>query len=217
MSKQKPKAHDSNIPNMTQDGRVIITTSRGHRIECLPIATMLDELQSEYNNKIPQPPTHTITDIADVSVDIPYTEESIKSASEEDRAKWQRYADEKARLETEVSERRVRVIATQGVRVLDMPEDDAWVADHEWMGYTVPASPIQRLYHYVKTEVLGTQEDGIKVTAGIYRASGVDQEVLNQIEESFRDSLGRRNGQDAGTDTQNHGADEPGEAIRLVE
>ena len=218
MSKPKVKKQDE-LTELDRDGRVIITTSRGHQVECLPIATMLDELSAEYNDKMPSPPTHQISDVTGTTIPVPYTEESIKQANvpEADKEVWAKYIEEKAKLEAELAERRIRVIATRGIMVLDMPAEEAWIAEHEFLGYTVPDAPLPRLYHYVKTEVLGTKEDGIKVTAGIYRASGLDEEVLNQIEASFRASRGKQKREDADADSENSGADEPGQAAGLVE
>lgn len=215
----KPKRKNSDETKFDLEGRVIITTSRGHQVECQPIAAMIDELQATYGDKMPSPPEHILTDVAGVSVSIPYTEEAIKQSSvpEGDKAAWEKYRADKAALETELNERRLRLIATKGIKVLDMPENDDWVEEHKWLGYDVPDNPPQRLYHYVKTEVLGTQEDGLKVTAGIYRASGIDAGVLKQIEDSFRASMGRREGQDAGTSSDDSSADEQGQAAGLVE
>jgi hypothetical protein len=219
MSKPKVKKQDE-LTELDRDGRVIVTTSRGHRVECLPIATMLDELSAEYNEKMPSPPTHQISDVTGTTIDVPYTEESISKLAdvpEADKEAWAKYLEEKAVLEAELAERRIRVIATRGIKVIDMPAEETWIAEHEFLGYTVPDAPLPRLYHYVKTEVLGTKEDGIKVTAGIYRASGLDEEVLNQIEASFRASRGKQKREDAGTDTEDSGTDESGQAARLVE
>lgn len=198
------------------DSAVVVTTSRGKRVECLPITPMLDELQAEYDEKMPPAPTHTITDVAGSSIEIPYTDKTIENAPDDDKERWAKYIEEKSAVESELNERRVRIIATRGIRIIGMPPDDEWVKEHKFLGYDVPDGKLQRLYHYVKTEVIGTRDDGYKISVGIHRASGIDKEVLDKLEASFRGASGGPKGKDAKSSTQDNGKDEPGKEDGLV-
>lgn len=189
-------------------GKVIVATSRGQRVECLPIATMIDEIRATYEARIPPPPTYTITGAGGDEVEADHTEDTIadEATSEEDKAAWAEYKVQELKIRAEMNERIMRAVAVKGIHVLDMPPEKEWLAEHEFLGLEVPEPSHERLYHYIKTEVLGTMEDGINITAGIYRASGLDEEVLTRIEDSFRAPVGEDDGQNAGTDTEEAGA-----------
>lgn len=219
MSKAKRVRRNGDESAHNERDGVIVTTSRGQRVECLPIAAMLDEIRAQLENDLAEfeIPSHAITDVAGVTVEIQYNEESIKNAPPEDQAKWIEYISAKTRLESESKEHQMRIVATKGVVMLDMPPDDVWIAEHEWLGYHVPTFKPERLYHYFKTEVVGTNEDGLKISAGIYRASGIDEEVIRKVEASFRASMGKPEGKDAGTDTPDSESDESRKENGLVE
>jgi hypothetical protein len=176
-----------------QDNRVLVVTSRGVTVECLPIVAALEELEAQYNAKRQTIPFVSY-DVAGVAV--PFDDKTIarEGTTEEEK---QAYADRKRRLaeiDNELAERRFRLLAISGVRVVDMPPDEEWIPRHEFVGFTVPTDPIQRQYHYFRTEVVGVQDDAIKMVVGIYKAAGVATEVLDQIEARFRAAVGRPGG-----------------------
>lgn len=212
-------------PRKSNDGfrddrrRVIVTTSRGWRVECLPVQPMLDELgTAESHPDMPPIPTYVVTDVSGATVEQRYTAEIVASddTPEEDRLAWQRREEKLAEVRAELSERRLRVIGTRGVKVLDMPADEKWIPEHEWLYGSVPENPFERRYHFFKTEVIGTAEDGMVLAAGIYRASGVDEEVITLIEDSFRASMGGQTGTDTAPDTEDTGEEGPQETGGLV-
>jgi len=201
--------------------KVIVTTSRGVKVECLPIFTMLDGLQEEElaklvaERQVPPPLTYTFTDVAGEETTKEHDATSIADlkTSDEDREAWERRRSLLAEIEVlapaRAAERSMRIIATRGVRVIDMPPEEEWVAEHKWLGYDVPDDPRERAYHYFGKEVVGTQEDGLLLMAGIGRASGLDEEVLRQVEAGFQSEVGRSDGRDADADS---GAPEPAES-----
>lgn len=200
------------------DRRVIVSTSRGHRVECLPVATLIDEIQQAYQDKMPTSPIRIITDVAGSEMEVPYNDETIGDADvpEEVVLAYAEYKTESATLDAERNENVLRAVAVRGVNILTMPDDDSWIELHEWLGMTVPESPHERLYHYFKTEIIGTEADGVAITAGIYRASGVDEEVISQMEASFRDSVGGSEGADADGNPAQAEAGESEETARVV-
>lgn len=200
--------------------KVIVTTSRGVKIECLPIFTMLDGLQEEEQAKlmleleVPLPVTYTFTDVAGEETTKEHDATSIADPKtpDEDREAFERrrslLAVVEAAAPARAAERSMRIIATRGIRVLNMPPEKKWIAEHKWLGYDVPDDPRERAYHYFSKEVVGTQEDGLILMAGIGRASGLDEEVLRQVEAGFQSEVGRSEGPDPSGDP---GVPEPAE------
>lgn len=191
------------------DGKVIVTTSRGHRLECKPVLTMLDgiketeQAKAEVEFGLPPPVTYTVTDVTGDTEEFEHDKESIKDPKtpEEDREQWKERERISAEIEAVVdarsNKRIMRIIATRGVIMLDMPREKSWIEEHEWLGYTVPKHKRARLYHYFNKEVIGTIEDGVRIMAGITAASGFDKEVLARVEAGFRAKVGEEGRPDA--------------------
>jgi len=201
------------------DGKIVVTTSRGHRVECLPISTLIDQVRAQYEDRMPDAPTYTITDAGGSTVEVPHTAETIAddATSAEEKQAWGEYQAQVAEIEAEMNERTLRAVAVKGIRVLTMPPEEEWVEEHEFMGLVVPEKAHERLYHYIRTDVLGTAQDGVDIMAGIYRASGVDEEVLARIEGSFRPEVGRSEGADAGASAESPTEEKPQGAEGVVE
>ncbi len=199
------------------DGRVVVTTSRGHKVACLPVGAMIDRLRAQYEERMPPVPTYSFTDASGTEVKVPYTAESIAddATPDEDKEAWTEYMAARLAVEAERDENILRVVAVRGVEVLTMPDD--WETEHQWMGFDVPDTDHERLFHYFTTEIVSTERDGLDIMAGIYRASGIDEEVLAQIEESFRAPVGEREGPDVETDPGDTDEAEPQEAAGVVE
>lgn len=184
-------------------GRVIVTTSRGIRVVCKPVATMLDGIDEEEHRKalaevgVPSVPTYEVKDVSgDVSA-VEYDQEAIDDPNtpDEDREAWEEYRDKLAQAEAlaqqRSNDRMMRIIAVSGTEILDPEPEDEWTARHEFMGWDVPKNKYERMYHYFRREVVGTQDDGYKLIAGISAASGMSQEVLAVIEDRFRRAMGQ--------------------------
>jgi len=194
--------------------KVIVTTSRNRRVECLPIFTMIEGLEEEERDKlmleldVPLPVTYTFTDVAGEEVTKGHDDTSIADPKtpDEDRETWERRKRLLALIDVaapaRAGERSMRIIATRGIRILDMPPEEEWIAEHKWLGYDIPDDARERLCHYFSKEIVGTQEDGFELMAGIARASGLDEEVLKRVEAGFQSEVGRPEGSDAGGDSE---------------
>lgn len=180
------------------EGKVVIKTSRGVEVECLPIADALDAQEQNIRASVewPEEPTRTITDVAGSEMTEPLSEEYLKSeqATDEQKEEWAEYQAAQAEAEAEFSDKinegRVRIIAVKGVR-WDAKLEKAWAGDHDFMGMTVPDDPRERQLHFFRSEVLGNIGDLYTILLGIYQASGYDEEVLDAVEASFRTEMGK--------------------------
>jgi len=201
-----------------EDGRVIVTTSRGVRGACQPIAMMLEAQEQNIRASIewPEVPTYTFTDVAGTEITRPHTQGTIEDpgTSEEDRAAWADYLLVQQEAQTEFDDRRnngiMRLLAVEGFEVLD--GDDGWERRHEAYGMSVPDDEFEKTVHYFFTEVIGTPDDAYQIMLGIYRASGYDEEVLGQIEAGFRPEVGSPGEAGAGDDATAGAGDTGGAA-----
>jgi len=202
------------VQPLEDDGRVVVTTSRGVEIECLPIADAIEAQEENARAGIewPEVPTRTITDVAGSEMVKPLTEEYVEKsgqATEEQVEAWDEYrialAGAEATFRERFNEGRVRLIAAKGVR-WDAKLEETWIEEAEWMGMAVPEDPRERKLYFFRFEVMGNIGDLYTILFGIYRASGYDEEVLDEMEASFRTDMGQPDEEpDAGGDTGDPG------------
>lgn len=203
----------SQLYHVEDDGTVVTTTSSGWEIECMPVADLLLRTgQNLVEPDPPDPPTYTITGAGGETDERAYDQEAIDdpNTSDEDREKWTVYLEAKAdydakmaAVEQKRNEMRGRFMALRGVKVRNLPDDlDTWAEEQRVLfGFEIaddglPHDAALRLA-FIDNEVIRTQTDGAKITAGIMRASGLAQEALDSVEATFLDTLGRGNGADA--------------------
>ena len=183
--------------------RVIVETSRGIQLECHPIITEIEAQEENIRAQYewPEPPTREIDGgvPADASWSgmVEMTQEHIDTdfSTDEEKETWAEYLKAyeliDAEFSTKMNDARIKLYAVDGVTVLNAAPEKEWIRKHEFMGMVVPEDPLERLMHYFKTEVLGEPGDFFVVAKGIYRSAGYDQEVLEELEQSFRSEVGR--------------------------
>lgn len=192
------------------DGEVVVTTSTGWRVVCLPFGDDLMRAGSAlvYPEK-PEPPTYRLgePEEGEREIWVPYTEASIADPDtpEADRQAWAEYLPLRNAYEREVASiqdrqatMRARVMIYRATRVLGQPDLTRWAREREEI-YGIPTSGDERelLFQFFTAEVAKTTVDTMRLMAGIMRATGVTEEVLDQFEGNFRRSLGAPEGQDA--------------------
>lgn len=160
------------------------TTSRGVTLDFVGIAPMLDKLRVTF--AIPTPPQYAVKTLQGNTELHDHDETTLQT--DDDRAMWANYLKEKTEAERRYNQALMRLLLLRGVRV-DMAE--GWEAEHTYLGFVVPTDPIEKKMHWLETEVLGTVQDYEAVMLGVLEASGVSEEVLTQIGESFRYSVAR--------------------------
>jgi len=210
--------------------KVIVETSRGSQLECHPIIT---EIEAQEENiraqfKWPDVPQRDISDTVPPDADETWprttdlTQEYIDTdfSTDEEKALWAEYTKKfnivNADYTAKLTDARLRLIALRGVTVLNAKDEAGWVKEHEWLGMVVPDDPFERLMHYFRTEVLGTTLDMFTITKGIYRSAGMDAEVLDQYEQSFRNQVGRAGREALGLAEEAAGAEKSEQEEGLV-
>ena len=136
------------------DGKIIVTTSTGWRVECLPYGDDLMRAGSALAfPEEPQPPRYKVgePEEGEREVWVPYNEESIQDPNTpvEDKQAWEEYVPLRDAYRTEVGEiqarqtlMRGRVMALRATRVLDAPDLAAWAREREEF-YGIPADMTQ--------------------------------------------------------------------------
>jgi len=199
--------------------KVIVETSRGVRLECHPIITEIEaqeeNIRAQYEwpdvpqRKIDVPPDATWPGVVD------QTQEHIDSefSTDEEKETWSQYLKAyelvDAEFSTKMNDARLKLIALEGVRVIDAVPEDVWVRRHEFLGMVVPEDNLERMMHYFRTQVLGATADMFVITKGIYRAAGFDPEVLEELEQSFRNQVGSAGREILEGDQKDTGEQEP--------
>lgn len=167
------------------------TTERGHVIRFRGIAALLDKLQTSH--KMPDPPKYKIPTATGILEEYPLDEKS--ATTDEEKSALADYQFRLAQAQLEYYRANVRLNLMYGVEVA-IPTDDTWVKRQEFFGITVPSDPLEREMHWRETELYGSPQDLHNILLGVSRASGTDEETLSQMAESFRRSLGQRNGRE---------------------
>jgi len=212
------------------DGKVIVTTSTGARVECLPYGDDLMRAGTALTlPEKPEAPTYLLgePDEDERQIRVPYTATSIddEKTPAEDTEAWGKYVPlllaynlEVAAIEEKQALMRARVMIHKATRVLDQPDLQVWATmQEEFYGIPVPADKNELLIQHFTTEVSKSSEDALLLMAGIMRATGVTEEVLDAFESNFRDQMGDGAGADAEGDQEDAPTAEANGAQGLVD
>lgn len=168
------------------------TTERGVEIGIIPIPLLLDQMRESHEH--PPAPTYTEQTASGHERQVAMVAEEMAAAKEhnpdwyaEHAEAWEAYQKERDASEAVLNEKLLNAITLKAV-VVDLPHDDTWAEEQEFLGLDVPDSPLERRVHYVKTEVIGGAKDVIRLMA-LAAGSDVSEEVLAQAVDSFRDYL----------------------------
>ena len=191
-----------------EGGRVFTLISGRWKVECLPY---LDDIMRAGSALVlpdaPEIPTYIVTDADGDTETKEYTQAAADDPDtpDEDRATWAEYLEKRAAYDIDANairsrqaEMKARVFAHRALRILCL---DEWAKEREeFYGIPVPESDDDRKMAFVLLEVGREEMNAIRISAGCAKAQGVDQEVLDLIEERFRSPLGWAEGQDAQAD-----------------
>jgi len=197
----------SDLYNVEPDGTVIATMQSGWVVECLPVGDLLLRVGAHIERPDePEPPTYQMDGVGGSSESRPHDAESIKDpkTSDAECAAWQVYLALKAaydkrtaELDGQINEMRGTFINLEGIKVRGLPADlPAWADKQRTRyGFEIDGTDDESLLlAFIEHNVIRTMRDGVRITAGILRASGLDQEALDAAEASFLNTLDGRQG-----------------------
>jgi hypothetical protein len=164
----------------------IFTTGDGLKIELKRIDPVF--LQSVISSvKMPEKPTYTATTVSGRTETHPMDEESAKQ-TEGGEAIWERYQEELSRASSLQTERSLRALFLDGTAC---PKgafvDPKWQNKMRIIGVDLPSDPEELWVMYLMMSL--QSDDIIRMSTHIMRLTGVDEEVIQQAEDSFRDSV----------------------------
>lgn len=165
-------------------------TSRGVTLEFLPIPALLEKLQAQH--KLPEPPIYEVKTATGVTEKHTHDETTLETDA--DKAAWAEYQKNLQEATARLNLALMRLVMLRGVKV-QMPKDDTWIAEQQFIGLTVPDNPRERKLYWLETEALASQDDYAQMLAGVMAASGLSEEVVQQAEATFRGALGRDSAQ----------------------
>lgn len=166
------------------------TTSTGFKLSLKPVSPFLIQ-KVQASGEYPKPPTYEVTTAAGSKEVHEHDAESIKTASDAEKAAWVAYTVKSRAVQSEVNDRLVRLILLRGIES-EVP-DYGWDREQEEVfGIKVPKDPNDRKVHYLLTEAIGTADDIANLITEVIALSGVSQEAIETARASFRRAL-RRN------------------------
>jgi len=171
-------------------------TSTGKVIHLQPVAHRLftdtdAEVEREFieKGKPVEPPKYEVPLAGGGSKSFYHDEESIKTATDEEKEAWTAHQECLKSLKAEQNERGTIVAIVEGV--LDKPTDE-WLARMKFYGTKLPDDPYDLKVRYVTYEFLRTPADMAAFSAAtmlLCAGMEVDQTAIEAALESFRDSV----------------------------
>lgn len=103
---------------------------------------------------------------------------------------WNEYQTKLRLARLEINRRFLRLLIRRGVEV-DMPEDDAWLADHKAMGIDIPKDPMDLKIMYIQDVLVTTTSDWGRLVNEVMALSDITEEDVASATESFPDQMER--------------------------
>lgn len=164
----------------------IFTTGAGIKIELKRIDPVF--LQAVISSvKMPTRPTYTATTVSGRTEEHPMDGESAKQTEGGEQI-WESYQDELTRASSLQTERSLRALFLDGT-VCPKGEfvDAQWEKRMHIIGVDLPSDPEELWVMYLMMSL--SSDDIIRMSSHIMRLTGVDEELIQQAEDSFRDSV----------------------------
>ena len=164
----------------------IFTTGTGKKIELKRVDAVF--LQSVISSvKMPDKPTYEAKTISGRTEHHLMDEESAKQTEGGEKI-WTDYQDELSRASSIQTERSLRALFLDGT-VCPKGEfvDAQWEKRMHIIGVDLPSDPEELWVMYLMMSL--SSDDIIRMSSHIMRLTGVDEELIQQAEDSFRDSV----------------------------
>jgi hypothetical protein len=191
MAKGYNKQVRVNIPSKDEKGNSVYITTTGKEVRYVGVSQLLlDKVRTSVI--LPDPPTYEVTTAAGEIEVHEHNETTLET--EEEKAAWEHYQALLHAAQEAQKERLIKLLLMKGID-FDMPvvgEGD-WLEMQEFLGLEIPEKNLDRRYHYIMTELVGTPEDLAEIMEGVMRKSGVPEEALAEARKSFRGALEKYN------------------------
>jgi len=185
----------------------VFTTVQGVEIPIRPVSpTLVAKIAPTVLREfgVEGPPTYTVEIVGGGTQEFPHDETTLDvpgdpDATAENRAEWDEYVDTVDAANREANKRFLRLLYLKGVDI-ELPEDETWIEDQEFLGFEVPEDPRDRKIHYIQTELLTTIHDSNRLIAELMGLNQIAEEV-ESAEDSFRGGVEGETDQGDGEET----------------
>jgi len=141
-------------------------------------------------------PTYTL-ETADGATETHEHDETTIVGDEEATRAWRAWQKQTENFDAFANERIMKFILLRGIS-FQMPENDDWVDMQAFFGVEVPTDPLERKFHYIQTEIIGSVTDLTGLMSRIMEISGVDEEMIAAAQATFRNTLEEQGRPDTG-------------------
>jgi len=160
------------------------TLPSGSIVKLKKISPWLLERASKID-QMPEKPTYEVTTGLGTTEIHEHDENTLET--DEEKAIWDEYLNEKKRLQAERSERIADAIFYYAVVVTDRElYEGEWREDQEFFGFEIPEDKRDLKVHYVKTTLVQSVEDVTELIAFTMEMAGIQGEVLQEARDSFQ-------------------------------
>lgn len=165
------------------------TTSRGYVVEFLAVPNLLAKLASQF--PAPTPPTYEVKTAGGPTETHTHNETTLETDA--DKEAWRAYEHNVALHAANFWNAQVKLSLLRGIKVLNADDEKlkTWADEQTLIGFEVPTNDSERRLHWLQTEVAASNEDLIMIVAGVSRQTGIPEEAVLQLEQSFRGAVGR--------------------------
>ena len=164
----------------------VFTTGTGVKIDLKRIDPVF--LQAVISSvKMPDRPTYTATTVSGRTETHMMDEDSAKQTEGGEKI-WETYQEELSRASSLQTERSLRALFLDGtVCPKGAFVDPQWEKKMRIIGVDLPSDPEELWVMYLMMSL--SSDDIIRMSTQIMRLTGVDEETIQQAEDSFRDSV----------------------------
>lgn len=162
-------------------------TSRGYTIRFKSIPLLWQKLIQQF--PMPQAPTYEVKTATGATETHPHNETTLET--DQDRAAWAEYQRTLKIRGAAFLTAQIRMCLLEGVEVVARPNVD-WEKRQRLIGFTVPDDPLEKEMYFLETEITANETDVMQLIAGVARMSGIDEEAVSDLENSFRGAMERK-------------------------
>lgn len=186
--------HAGDNPAEVREGWYI--SDRGQRVRINGVSPWLIEKQgealraewAEKERPAPDPPTYTMEIAGGGTETRPHDATTLRT--DEDRAAWAAYLDRHQKFEAELYERTMRLLFVRGVKIpVELANDGDWIEEQLFLGIRVPENRLERRLWYVKTEIISSPQEAVRLMSEIGALSGISREALRAAEDTFQRAM----------------------------
>jgi hypothetical protein len=180
----------------------VFTTSHGYKLHIHSIPQMLiDKVRNSV--QMPDPPTYDATLASGEVIKLPHDLTTLET--DDEKYLWQQYEASVKEAQKLSSKRMTDTLILKGIEKIDLPEDNTWREDQEYLGIVIPTNERELYVHYVSTEILYTAEDFYNLSEMIMRSTGVSEEKLAEAQASFRSQMASKETADTSEESEDSG------------